>query len=79
MLQALGELVGTAVLFELPIELDDLVERPWVLFLVLAVEQVGVQIGEQGLLGAVGRAEAIAQGVVGRGLGGGVFGRDCPG
>ena len=75
LLQALGELVGAAILLELAIELDDLVERTRMLFLVFAVEQVGVQIGEQGVLGTIGRAEAVAQRVVSRGLGGRVFGR----
>ena len=73
LLQALGKLVGVAILFELAIELDDLVECARMLFLVLAVEQVGVQIGEQGVLGPIGRAEAVAEGVVGGGLGGRVF------
>ena len=33
-----------------------------------------MEIGEECVLGAVGRAEAVAQGVVGGGLGGGVLG-----
>ena len=58
-----------AVLLELAKELLDLGQGTRVLLLVLAVEQVGMQVGEQGVLGTIGRAEAVSQGVVGGRLG----------
>ena len=42
---------------------------------VLAVEQVGVEIGQQCILGPVGRAKAVSQGVVSHRLGGDLLGR----
>ena len=68
LLQALSEFIGPAVLFQMAVQHRNLVQRPGVLDLVFAVEHVGVQIGEQGLLRLIGGAEAVAQGVVCRRL-----------
>ena len=46
LLEPHGEIVGAAVLLELADRSDDLMERTGMFFLVLAVEQVGMEIGE---------------------------------
>ena len=69
LLEAVPGLVGAVVALELAPELRDVREGAGVLLLVLGVEQVGVQVGEQRVLGLAGGAEAVAEGVVGGRLG----------
>ena len=61
--QALSVFISPAVLLELPKEFLDVEQRPGVFLLVLAVKQVGVQVSEKHLFGAVVCAEAVSQGV----------------
>src|SRR5207244_3919213 len=72
--ESLRDLVGAVAAVELAPELRDPGERAGVLFLVLGIEHVGVQVGDQGVLGPAGGAEAIAQRVVRHRLPGGVLG-----
>ena len=74
LLQPLGIFVGPAVLLEEAKELLDLMESSGVFLSVLAVEQIGMEVGQQGVLRPIGCSEAVAQCVVGGGLGGDVLG-----
>ena len=70
------DLVGAVVALELAPDLGDLGEGAGVLLLVLGVEHVGVEIGEEGVLGPAGGVQAVSQGVVGGRLRGDVLRRD---
>jgi hypothetical protein len=63
--QTLGVFVGPTVLLEQAKEFLDLEESTGMFLLIFAVKQVGVQVGEQRLLGTVVCAQTVSQGVAG--------------
>ena len=64
MFETLPDFISAVVTLELAPEAGDFGQGARMLFLVLGVEQVGMQVSQQRVFGSAGDAKAIAQGVV---------------